>query len=299
MSRQANPTLIGIFVTGAIILLVVIIMTFSGGVFKYRPPFIMYFEDSVKGLNVGSPVMLRGVQIGIVKNIQLTHEAVTGAIEIPVTAEFYPETVTRLGNADESVAEVLTRMVIENGLRAQLQSQSFVTGQLFIQLDYYPEQSYTYKGDGSMPEVPTIPTPIESIERKLAEFDIEAVLKDIAVAAASLKDLATAPELREALSNFNKTMRESQKLIAALNRQAEPFAEQSRATLAGIEKAMLRLESAAAQIQGLAREDSPTLYNLNVALEELSSAARSVRALADALERQPEAVLKGKAAENK
>src|SRR5262245_30436492 len=136
MGRKANPIIIGAFVVGAIALAVFGIVVFgSGRLFKETTPFVMYFTGSVDGLSVGSPVKFKGVEIGGVTSIQLDlgEEA-----RIPVWIEIDNKKIVARG-AEWPSDRAALRAAIERGLRAQLNSQSIVTGLLFVQLDYHPE----------------------------------------------------------------------------------------------------------------------------------------------------------------
>jgi paraquat-inducible protein B len=286
----------------------------------------MYFDDSVKGLNIGAPVSLRGVQVGTVHDISIIHDSATGKIKIPVIAEFHPEAVINLHRQGETIAQNIKHLVETFGLRAQLRSLSLVTGQLFVQVDYHPETEYTYKGDGKMIEIPTIPSTLEQLGKKLEEFNISMVVEDVSTAAASIAQLASTPELKEAINNLNEVLKSTNDLVITLNTQINPLISSTRETLANIDKTMDAstslvenvdnklepldqnlqntitqlqntlsvIDQAAVNIKSFSNERSPTIYKLNTALDELANAARSVRALADTLERHPEAIIQGK-----
>lgn len=137
MSKEANKTLIGAFVVGAVFLLVAAVLIFgSGKFFRKTYKAVMFFEGSIKGLNVGSPVMFRGVKVGTVTDINLILYAKDLSMRTTVIAEFDPERWTLVGGERGDVKRL--QLVIDRGLRAQLQMQSFVTGQLMIALDFFP-----------------------------------------------------------------------------------------------------------------------------------------------------------------
>jgi len=327
MSKQANPTLIGAFVLGAIALVVIAIIIFSsGGLYKDRPLFIMYFDDSVKGLDVGSSVSLLGVQIGTVKEIGIIHDSSTGKVKIPVTAEFHPETVTNINRKGETREENIKHLVEDFGLRAQLRTQSIVTGQLFIEVDYHPDTEYRYYGDGTIVEIPTIPSPFEQLGKELREFNVSELANAISSAAMAISQLADNPDLKLAFENLNNTLASTSKLVTDINMQVAPVAKNANlalinmdntltdargmvnnanskldtlendihSTLSQLDKTLAEFRHAAANIKQFSDDNSPTVYKLNTALDELARAARSVRTLADTLERHPEAILQGK-----
>jgi len=88
MNGKASKTLIGAFVVGAVILIVVGLLVFGGGKFiKKTNNFVLFFESSVKGLNVGAPVLIGGVKIGSVKSINIETNTKTLAFYVPIIIE--------------------------------------------------------------------------------------------------------------------------------------------------------------------------------------------------------------------
>ncbi len=142
MAKQANKTLIGLFVVGAIVLLVAALVLFgSGKFFTKTNRYVAFFEGSVKGLSVGAPVMFRGVRIGKVDDFQVYYDAKEQKFKIPVLITLYPDKVHGVGmEGDSSEAEnrLMWDQMLKDGFRAELQIQSLVTGQLAVQLDFYP-----------------------------------------------------------------------------------------------------------------------------------------------------------------
>ncbi len=160
MSKQTSKTAIGAFVIGAIALTVGAVIVFGGGKFFTKTiPCVFYFNGSVQGLSVGSPVTFKGVQIGEVKEINLTFNPDEMELEIPVQAVLYPDTI-QIKTGQRRIENL--KQAIDAGLRAQLQTQSLITGQLMIALDFYPDEPARYMGDGSVIEIPTVPTVIEA-----------------------------------------------------------------------------------------------------------------------------------------
>ncbi|MEX2354155.1 MAG: MlaD family protein, partial [Gammaproteobacteria bacterium] len=168
MSKPVNTTLLGAFVTGAIVLIAFAIIAFGGeGLFTKSERVIMYFSGNVDGLNVGAPVNVRGVRIGTVREIDIEFNTETGELRVPVIAEIETDSIetVRMLQADDP----LDTIIQELGLRAQLQIQSILTSQLFVQLDYHPNTEINYHGDGSLLEIPTIPMMFEQLDRALED----------------------------------------------------------------------------------------------------------------------------------
>jgi paraquat-inducible protein B len=320
MSKHANPTVIGAFVVGAVILAITAVLLLgSGDLFVQKPRFVLYFKGSVKGLNVGSPVTFRGVNIGTVINIQLVMGESGSDIRIPVTIEINPANFIRsdqmIGQMTESRKKKLAEL-IDAGMRAQLQLQSLLTGQLFIQLDFYPGTSVELVGDDRYPEIPTIPTPIEKITRKLEDFPVDQVMNNITSTTEGLNKLVNSPELHQSIQSINEILENIDRLVKSpqvqksveslhatlddlgslartIDGRVEPLSSELQATLNETRLAMMQARGTLESAQHLV-SDQKLLYALDNALAEITSAARSVRDLTDFLERQPQSLLRGK-----
>jgi paraquat-inducible protein B len=320
MSRHANPTLIGAFVVGAMVLAITAVLLLgSGDLFVKKPRFVLYFKGSVKGLNVGSPVNFRGVNIGTVTNIQLVMGMSESDIRIPVIIEINPENFLRGDNMVRQMSEKSKESIdrlIQAGLRAQLQLQSLLTGQLFIQLDFYPDTPVDLVGDDEYTEIPTIPTPIEKITRKLEDFPVEKIMNNIISTSEGLNALVNSPELHQAVVSLDETLENINRLVTSpelrqslvslraalddlgkltrnLDVRLEPLSSDIRAMLDETRLAMAQARTTLESTQHLVN-DQKLLYSIDNALTEITAAARSVRELSDFLERQPQSLLRGK-----
>ncbi|MGH6897345.1 MAG: MlaD family protein [Geminicoccaceae bacterium] len=167
---KANPAVIGAFVIGAIALIVIGLLVYGGaGWFVQRNQYVAYFPGSVKGLRVGAPVDFRGVSIGQVTDIRVIFDPEEVSARIPVIIEFDP-TQIQLAGAEQMVADDTDRL-IEGGLRAQLQSQSLLTGLLFVNLDFHPDApARLVGGDEPYPEIPTIPSGLEQLQQSAGDI---------------------------------------------------------------------------------------------------------------------------------
>ena len=179
MSKGASKTMIGGFVVGAVALLLVTVLIFgSGKIFSKKQRVVMFFEESVSGLNVGAPVVFRGVTIGSVVDIDLWNYPKDLKVLIPVYAEFNPEDFKIKNIGAEAKVENITRQ-IKHGLRAQLKMQSLVTGQMMVYVDYFPDKPLRLvKAEPRYPEIPTIPSGTEAVMKALEQIPVkEIVLK--------------------------------------------------------------------------------------------------------------------------
>ena len=334
MSKPANKTLIGAFVVGAAVLAVVAIVLFgSGKFFRKTEPWLTFFDGSVRGLNVGSPVVFRGVQIGQVTDIIVGFDATKLEILIPVLFEVDPEKFKDIGSRVQISDVDMHKALISRGLRAQLQMQSLVTGQLLINIDFFPDTPVKLIGVEMFKdkmqveewwEIPSIPTPLQELEKALGEINIKEITEDVRRAMDGIAKLATSPDLHEGIGILKQTLIDVQKLARNLDSKVEPLATSFDQTLvearAGIgdarklmneqapalvSKIKMAAESATTaldqanltlkSIEGVAEEGTQLRHEVSAALREISAAARSVRVLSDFIEQHPDALLRGRA----
>ena len=172
MSQEANAKVIGAFVLGAVLLAVAVVLYFGSGDFrKEKELYVIYFAGDVNGLKVGSGVMVRGVNIGTVQEIAAIMDE-NAEVFIEVLIENTADTVRPIGG----LAEKLTQMphtaansdLINMGLRARLESQSMVTGQKYIKLDFFPDTEAVLVGlHKEYAEIPSIPSAGEQLQKRL------------------------------------------------------------------------------------------------------------------------------------
>lgn len=293
MSRQANPALVGAFVLGALALLVAVVLIFTGGLLRDTTRFVMYFEGSVKGLRIGAPVDFRGVKIGEVVDIRIEAHSDGDKYTIPVLAEFDRRGITKANGRDGDVPLDLSELV-GRGLRAQLSLQSLLTGQLFVQLDFYPDDEAEFHGDGRINEIPTIPTPLERLEKSLADFDIKGLIDNISSTMNAIEALTNSPELKRAISNLDDSMVSINKLARNMDAKMVPVLDNLNQTLVEARDTLDRVKTAAESAGGTLGGDSELVYGIQNTLNDISRAAGSVNELADMLQRNPESLLRGK-----
>ena len=257
MSKPVNKTMIGLFVVGAIALVVVAIGVLgSGKLFKVTTPYVMVFEGSVKGLNVGSPVVFRGVKMGMVSSIRMRANYATKAFTVLVFADLDPSAVEIVG-ADEAKLEhadlkdryANMRSLIARGLRAQLEMQSIVTGQLQIALDFFPEKPAVYAGVvKTVQEIPTIPTPLQQLTKKLENLPIEEIFHNANSAMAGIANLVQSPELKDSIANLTAALKDIQTLVRNVDAQVKPLTAGLAETIRDTQKLIKNADSQVASL---------------------------------------------------
>lgn len=224
MNQKVIPTLIGVFVVGAATLAVAGLVYFGGGeAFVEKRPFVMYFDGSLKGLGVGAPVTFRGVRLGNVTRVVLRYYADGQRTETPVFVELLPDAVEYIGDPGPP-GSAIPRLVDERGLRAQLAQESFVTGKLSIQLDFHPGTELRRVGsDPDIPEIPTIPSAMEELQKTIESLPIKELVADLRSAIQGIDELARSPELKEAIRSLDETLDEFATVARNVDAQLDPL----------------------------------------------------------------------------
>ena len=332
MSKKSNPTLIGGFVVGAVALLVAGVAVFGGTeLFAKRYNYVAYFEEQTKGLRVGANVVLNGVRIGYVSEIALLIDETKFETMTRVTLEILPDTYIPISNGapiDEDLREAIPHdtLIRDAGLRAQLEIESFVTGQLLVRLDMRPDTPIEMSGIKSeLPEIPTIRSDIQVLLARMQQWlsnlrdnvDVDALAEGVTNALTGFAALTTSTDLYETLEGLNALVNDpnvqdlgailksalddvseaateatelfqgADEEIQAVASDLEPVLERLGETLMTAERT---LEAARLQLRG----DSEQVYQLRSTLKEVEGAAAALREFFDYLERNPEALLKGK-----
>lgn len=243
-----HPRAVGVFVLGALaVILTGIVALSSGGWFARRDRFAVYFPGSVRGLDKGSGVTFRGVKVGEVYDVSAI---LTGQLDPLVQIEVIIETRGDLVEVPEGQTvppafarsarpEELARALVERGVRARLKSASFVTGQKYIDVDFLPDEPARFAGvRPRYPELPTSPTSMEKIGdraedilEKLAELPVEQMLDDLGKTLRAAREVFESPELRHGFAAVGATARKMETTLTgvdaavhAAGRRSAPFA---------------------------------------------------------------------------
>ena len=266
MRKQPNNKLIGLFmVCGFVLFLATIGMFVAEKVTADRKNLVvMYFSESIKGLDVGSQVVFKGVNIGRVVKIDLITDTGDMSFNIPVYVAFNRQNFNP--TLPHETRKQILQQLVDRGLRARLNTQNYLTGQLMVELEIIPDAAppVYHAPDGKFPEIPTVLSPLAKLSRGFQEIPLkQAVTK---------------------LNNFLDSL--NNETVPLLNSVLTEFAKIPEQT-AGIPQTLKGLNRATA--------DMPeTIRNFNRAMVNISNAAKSLGNFADYIERHPEALLKGK-----
>ena len=264
MKREPNKKAIGLFlIIGFALLLVIIGQTVWDKVSDDKKDiFVMYFDESLRGLSEGSPVVLHGVEIGKVVKIKLVTNPEDLSFQVPVYVWIKPID-SKQGKslwARFARKENLLDELIQKGLRARLATQSILTGQLMIELVMLPGSPVNEKTELTPSKFPQIPTILSKSE-----------------------------ELVKGLDNL-----QIQKIVNQLDHVLDVLGQQLPVLMPALSGSAQNLDSTLSKVSKTSDE---TIYNLNKALSNVSSAAQSLQNLTDYLEQHPESLIKGKRGE--
>jgi paraquat-inducible protein B len=354
MSKQANKTAIGVFVVGAVVLAVAAIIVFGSGKFFVKTDlFVAYFPGSVKGLRIGAPVVFRGVKIGEVTKMKLYSIRKDLAVVIPVIFKVDPDSIHDVGTVvgtDEKSDEQHMRAMIERGLRARMDTQSFVTGQKMINIDFYPDTPVRLLGKDGIDlgedifEIPTIKTLEQEIGKTLEEIPIGELAESLKNSLKGIEGFVTSDEFRKSLHYFKQTLKEARELVSHVDKKIDPLfadveqtlkdaqavlrnvdsqvdplagsiirtSDEARKLVNNVNKrvrpiqadlakttkslrtALETAENSLEEVDGMVSENSEFRYQIDIFLREITLMARSLRSFADYLERNPDALIRGK-----
>lgn len=330
MSRKANPTLIGAFVLAAVALLVAGVLIFGGQeLFRDTQRFVTYFDGSVQGLRIGSNVLFRGVRVGYVTDIQVTTDQSMLKYEIPVTFEILPDAMTVMTDGQTSPLSTTASRVdemIKAGLRTQLDVESFVTGQLVVNLDMHPDTEAVFRSRNTpLTEIPSIPSGIQQVWQRIQDFlsdvqqhvPVDKVVETLLSALGGFNELVNSPDLRASLAGANQlinsgdtqalparlqaaiidlraTTRDARALIGNVDRRLDPVLERALPLMEQLESTLKEGEVVLSLARGQLESNPETAAQLADALRELERSARAIRVLVDSLERKPESLIRGK-----
>jgi len=318
MSEKPHTVAIGAFMIGALLIAIGTALFLLGAGMGQKQTMVMVFDTSVKGLNVGAPMAMRGVQVGQVTGIELIMDSETLDLITIVEADFIENRLHWLGREDED--EDLTEALIARGLRAQLNTQSLLTGLLYVQLDFHPDSEIVLADiDSPYMQLPTMPTSMERITRKLQDINItklagefESVMTSIntvvrseefqAMPAAVKTALDSLTELSDQLQQqlaasgpkLNTVLDETTTAMSVVNTELPKLSGMVESNLDALNVAIAAFEEAMTDIGGLVSYDSATTHRLNEALQEISRAGVALQSLAKTLQEQPESLIRGK-----
>jgi paraquat-inducible protein B len=323
MSIRANPTAIGLFLLGALVLMVGGTAVLASTTwFAKRSTFVSFFQESVNGLENGAPVKFQGVPVGTVTGILIQIDERDKTFQVPVQYEIdLTRLTTQLGTFVDLADASVMRQQIANGLRSQLQLESIVTGQLYIELSYRsdPAPAVLETHTTAFPEIPTSPSLMSAlgtgagslvadmmqvlfqVNQMLADVDMPEINAAVVASAEAVERMVNSPEIIEALAQVpimtarvNQTMEQIGLIVGQAGAAIEPMQVQIRATNDEMIATLQALRRTVEETHGLLSTDSGLGYGLQDTLASLRDAANALSLLATSLEQNPDMLIRGK-----
>ncbi|MDP3073090.1 MAG: MlaD family protein [Opitutaceae bacterium] len=329
MKTKVSPTIVGAFVIGAVVLGIVALFAFGGFNFFAKPQrFVVYFDESVHGLDQGSQVKLRGVRVGRVVDLTIRYDGQSNRSVVAVVCEFSKDVISdNRGQPINVTDRAELQAMVQRGLRARLEVQGWATGLLFVGLDFLDPMENPPSvavPDDRFVIVPFVPSAIAEYQASITEIlaglrkidfdgiskglttlmadvrrhldgvDLRGVTEQWKRAGAQVETLVSGPDMKRAFETLNTAIAELRGTIAKIDRQVDPMAKDVHVTLADAQQAVKSFHDAAAAARDFLRAQSGLGDDLAVTFERVGEAAESVKRLADFLERNPSAIITGR-----
>ena len=279
--------------------------------------YVLYFEETLRGLNIGAPVDFRGTTVGKILDKETRIDPISLNVQIPVLIELYPE---RLSLQDDAIdpSEVIESMV-RKGLKASLKTGNLLTGQMYVELEFDEKgQPGKIQETGYYAKFPTQPGQFGQVTRsiaklasKLENMPLDELVNNLNDTILEFKQLVAAPENKQSLKNLESVLAEisrtsqkfgqladslaplSPKLSNALE-SADQVLSSADQTMKQVSETLASMNTTLSETANSFSEDSTFHYKLRVLLDELTEASRSLDALVDTLQRKPDALIFGK-----
>ncbi len=329
MKTKVSPAVVGLFVLGALGLGLIALLSFGGINFFSKPQrFVVYFDETIHGLDQGSPVKLRGVRVGRVASINLRYNAQANQSFVVVVCELNRNVLSDENGAPLDVSNRAEfERLIDRGLRAQLGVIGLATGLLYVELDFVENPADTPRitvRDERYAQVPAVPSTISQFQASFTEIlaninqvdfgslsrELQGLLTDVrsqlnqidsrtlvaewTQTARALNTLASDPEIKATVANLNGAITDLRTTLAKVDAQVQPTADGINTTMAEMRASLDSFEQVLATVGAFVNAQQGLGDGANDAFNRLAEAAESVQRLADFLERNPGALLTGR-----
>ncbi len=290
--QQKKYKMVGLFIVIGMAAFIGIVLNYVAKRFTTNQDdlVVMYFDESIRGLSVGSAVVFKGVEVGKVESISLQANLMEGTFKTPVLVLFNLEkSVDIIDSADLDDKQMLDNLIAK-GLRAQLISANYLTGQLMIELVMEPKTPSVLRGTGKYWEIPTIYSPFAQISKDLEQIPLQESLARLGNILNDIED--NLPEILKNIRLLTKSLAsDTPDTLENISKLIEELKKDMPSLLKNMNDIAAKLDNTMDKRRGSVVK---TMKNFNNALEEFSKASRSIKNLTDYLERHPEAVIQGK-----
>jgi paraquat-inducible protein B len=329
VKTKVSPAVVGLFVLGALALGMIALLSFGGlSLFSKPQRFMVYFDESVHGLDLGSPVKLRGVRVGRVVDLEIHYDDAANRSVVAVTCELNRNVITDAKGAQLRVTGPGDiQMMVDHGLRAQLGVLGLATGLLFVELDFADPQLYPVTAQADVPKyvvIPSMPSAISEYQasiseilndlrkvdfagiskeiktllattnKKVNELDLKSLGDKVGRAADSVTALVDSPETKQTMANLNGALVAARAAMERIDGQVGPVSDELKKTLADAQTALKTLDSTAVTTRRFIQQQNQVGDDLTATLRQVAEAAAALDNLAAAIERNPSSLVVGK-----
>jgi len=329
VKTKVSPAVVGLFVLGAFALGLIALLSVGGlSLFSKPQRFMVYFDESIHGLDLGSPVKLRGVRVGRVVDLEVHYDETANKSVVVVTCELNRNVITdEKGTQLKITGPKDVETMVTHGLRAQLGVLGLATGLLFVELDFVDPAENPPPARTANPKfvvVPALPSAISEYQaslseilsdlkkvdfagisreaknllvtanKKIGEADVKGLSDKVGHAADAVTAFVESPEAKVAFANLNAALISTKTAIERIDGQVGPFSDELKTTLANAQTALKQLEATAATTRRFVQRQGDVGDELSTALRQVAEAASALENLASTLERNPSSLLVGK-----
>lgn len=306
MNRKPSTIKIGVFIFSSVLLIIVSILALSSGnLFSKKADFVVFFNTSLKGLDIGAPVKFNGVRIGTVTDISVAYDADRKAVYTPVVMQINSSMFNKMSTSNTKITDYQSFYdeQIKNGLAAKLTMDSMVTGKVFIELNYFKKNEVgTVKALSNkyqqMPSVNQdfgeIINNIDAVIQKINTVDFADTFKSLGDAGKSIVSVCSDPNIKEILRSLNVTVGNFNNLVLHADDMIEGISSGLNESFDNFGQAMISVKDTSGVIHDMFDPNSDFRTNLDNLVQQMERAFRTIRVFVDYIERNPNSILTGK-----
>jgi paraquat-inducible protein B len=270
--------------------------------FKQRVPFVLYFQSSVSGLGPGSPVQVYGQTVGNVTDVSLQLDPATAIARVRVAIDIQPERLNSMGGNSNEKPETVAQRLVDRGMRAEVSTLSYITGQSAVSFEFLPSQPHVVIGkEGDAIILPTqngglsgIMASVSDIAAKLDAVPFADIGANANGALAAVNALVGSPELKRAVSSLSSTLQDVQTLVKRTDAGLEPLMRRLPQMSNDLQQTLAHTNQLVGSVNTGYGANSQFSRDLERLMAQFNDAARSVRLLANFLDSHPEALIRGR-----
>ena len=273
--------------------------------YKERLPYVLYFQSSAAGLVVGAPVQIYGIQVGNVTGISLQFNPAEATARVRVTIEVQPERLKAIGGTAATTPEVVTRHLVARGMRAQLVTTNYLTGSLAVSLDFPPNPAPAeIRQEGNAIVLPTVGGGLSSltssltdVAQKIDALPFAQIGANVSNLLGTLNSVVGGPDFKQAIGSLSSTLMELQGFVRHTDAGLAPLFKRIPQMSADLQQTVTKANHLVGSADASYGDNSQFQRDLERLMAQLNETARSIRLLADFLDRHPEALIRGRSAQ--